>query len=165
MRFNRKVLNLDPARETQRIVQFLQQNVRQQMRRHGGVVGISGGIDSAVVLGLSVRAFGPTHVVAVMMPDQDSDPLSEELARELAARFGLEPRLENITGALQGFNCYQRRDEAIRGVVPSSARPCGPSSSGTTFCGHPGWSGPAADTGSTRSPRRSRTSSPESSGR
>ena len=119
MRFNKNVLNLDPARETDRIVQFLQQNVRQQMRRHGGVVGISGGIDSAVVLGLSVRAFGARNVVAVMMPDKDSDTLSEKLARELAAKFGVEPVLENITGALQGFSCYQRRDEAIRRVVPA----------------------------------------------
>jgi NAD+ synthase len=36
----------------------------------------------------------------------------------LAARFGVEPRLEDITGALRGFNCYQRRDDAIRRVVP-----------------------------------------------
>jgi NAD+ synthase len=118
MHFSKNVLNLDPARETDRLVKFLQQTVRQQMRRQGGVVGVSGGIDSAVVLGLSVRAFGPANVVAVMMPDKDSDPLSEKLGRELAARFGVEPRLEDITGALQGFNCYQRRDDAIRRVVP-----------------------------------------------
>lgn len=118
MRFSKNILNLDPAKETDRIVAFLQQNVRQTMKRHGGVVGISGGIDSAVVLGLSVRAFGPRNVVAVMMPDKDSDPISETLARELAARFGVEPHLENITGALDGFDCYRRRDEAIRRVFP-----------------------------------------------
>lgn len=88
------------------------------MRRHGGVVGISGGIDSAVVLALSVRAFGASKVVAVMMPDKDSDPLSEKLARELAAGLGVEPKLENITGALGGFDCYRRRDAAIRRVFP-----------------------------------------------
>jgi NAD+ synthase len=118
MHFSKNILNLDPARETDRIVQFLQKNVRQTMRRHGGVVGISGGIDSAVVLALAVRAFGPQKVVAVMMPDKDSDPVSEKLARELAARFGVEPLLENITGALEGFDCYRRRDDAIRRVYP-----------------------------------------------
>lgn len=119
MRFSKDILNLDPARETDRIVQFLQKNVRQNMRRHGGVVGISGGIDSAVVLGLCVRGFGPQKVVAVMMPDKDSDPLSEQLARELAAHFGVEPLLENITEALEGFDCYRRRDDAIRRVYPA----------------------------------------------
>jgi len=117
MHFTKDSLNLDPALETERIVKFLQQNVRQTMRR-GAVVGISGGIDSAVVFALSVRAFGPNKVVAVMMPDKDSDKLSEQLARELAKKFGVEPILEDITGALQGFDCYRRRDEAIAHVFP-----------------------------------------------
>jgi len=117
MHFTKDSLNLDPALETERIVKFLQQNVRQTMRR-GAVVGISGGIDSAVVFALSVRAFGPNKVVAVMMPDKDSDKLSEQLARELAKKFGVEPMLEDITGALQGFDCYRRRDEAIAHVFP-----------------------------------------------
>lgn len=118
MQFSKNALNLDPARETDRIVRFIQQNVRQTMKRHGGVVGISGGIDSAVVLALAVRAFGPQRVVAVMMPEHDSDPLSEKLARELAAKFGVEPILDSITGALKGFDCYRRRDDAIRRVFP-----------------------------------------------
>jgi len=117
MHFTKDSLNLDPALETERIVKFLQQNVRQTMRR-GAVVGISGGIDSAGVFALSVRAFGPNKVVAVMMPDKDSDKLSEQLARELAKKFGVEPMLEDITGALQGFDCYRRRDEAIAHVFP-----------------------------------------------
>jgi NAD+ synthase len=117
MQLTKNALNLDPARETDRIVKFLQQTMRQTMRR-GAVVGISGGIDSSVVLGLALRAFGPARVVAVMMPDKDSDTLSEKLARELAAKFGVEPLLAPITDACEGFGCYQKRDEAIARVVP-----------------------------------------------
>jgi len=117
MNFSKKSLDLDACQETARLVRFIQQTVRQSLRR-GGVVGISGGIDSAVVLALSVRAFGPRNVVAVMMPDRDSDPLSETYARELAAKFGVEPVLENVTPALTGFGCYARRDAAIRRVFP-----------------------------------------------
>jgi NAD+ synthase len=117
MCFSKESLNLDPARETERIVAFLQKTVRQNMRR-GAVVGISGGIDSAVVLALAVRAFGSERVVAVMMPDKDSDRISETFARELAAKYGVEPLLEDITAALQGFDCYHRRDDAIRRVFP-----------------------------------------------
>jgi NAD+ synthase len=65
-----------------------------------------------------VRAFGPEKVTAVMMPEKDSDPESERLARQLTARFGVEPVLENITPVLEGFGCYPRRDEAIRRVFP-----------------------------------------------
>jgi NAD+ synthase len=117
-RFNQNVVDIDPAAETDRIVEFLRRNVRREMKRRGAVVGISGGIDSAVVLALSVRAFGAGAVTAVMMPDRDSDPLSEELGRELAARFGVEPLREDITAALEGFDCYRRRDGAIRRVFP-----------------------------------------------
>jgi len=118
MKFSRDSLKIDAAAETDRIVAALRKTVRQDLRRAGGVVGISGGIDSAVVLALAVRAFGPEKVTAVMMPERDSDPLSENLARELAARFGVTPILENITPTLEGFRCYQRRDEAIRRVFP-----------------------------------------------
>jgi NAD+ synthase len=116
MSFARNVLSINPAAEAERIVQSLRHNVQKVLRRHGGVVGISGGVDSAVVLALSVRAFGPGKVVSVIMPDRDSEPLSERLARQLAQQFGVEPVLENVTPALEGFGCYRRRDEAIRRV-------------------------------------------------
>jgi NAD+ synthase len=118
MRFTRDVLAIDSAAETDRIVQSLRQKVQGVLRRRGGVVGISGGVDSAVVLALSVRAFGASRVAAVIMPDKDSDPLSESLARQLARGLGVEPVLENVTPALEGFGCYRRRDDAIRRVMP-----------------------------------------------
>ncbi len=118
MNFDKKALDIDPAAESERIIRFIQKNVRITMRRGGGVVGISGGIDSAVVLAMTVRAFGARNVVAVMMPDRDSDPVSETYARELAGVFGVTPILEDITGALEGFHCYRRRDAAIARVVP-----------------------------------------------
>jgi len=93
MNFNKNIIALDAAREADRIVQSLRQNVRKLLRREGAVVGISGGVDSAVVLALCARAFDPARIVAVMMPDQDSSPQSEQLARELAIQFGIEPVL------------------------------------------------------------------------
>jgi len=120
VQFTRNSLDLDPAKETDRIVRFLQQHGRQTKRR-GAVAGISGGVDSAVVLALCVRAFGTGRVTAIMMPDKDSDPLSEKLGRELAATFGVTPQLHDITAALVGFGCYRRRDDAIRRVVPDYA--------------------------------------------
>jgi NAD+ synthase len=118
VKFGKDLLKIDVQGETERIVESLQYNVRQVFRRYGAVVGISGGIDSSVVLALCARAFGPDHVVAVMMPEKESDPESEMLARKLAAKYGIEPVLENITPILEGFQCYPRRDEAIRRVFP-----------------------------------------------
>ena len=117
MKFNKQVIDIDPAAETDHIVEALRRNVRS-LRRYGAVVGISGGLDSSVVLALCVRAFGLQKVAAVMMPEKDSEPESEQMARRLAARFGLTPTLEVITPVLDGFACYRRRDEAIRRVFP-----------------------------------------------
>jgi NAD+ synthase len=118
MDFGPHILDINPAAETERIVTLLRTSVRQNLHRYGGVVGISGGIDSSVVLGLCVRAFDPQNVAAVMMPEKDSDPETERLSRLVAGHFDAKPILENITPILEGFGCYPRRDEAIRHVFP-----------------------------------------------
>lgn len=118
MKFDQGALNIDPAAECERIVTMLRHTVRQVFRRYGGVIGISGGVDSSVVLALSVRAFGAGRVAALIMPEKDSESESEILARSVAAQYGVEPILEVITPVLEGFGCYPRRDEAIRRVFP-----------------------------------------------
>jgi NAD+ synthase len=125
VKFNKDILKVDAAGETDRIVEWMRREVRQGMRRQGGVVGISGGIDSSVVLALSVRAFDVDHVLGVMLPEKDSDPDSEVLARQLAAHYGVDPVLEVITPVLEGFGCYPRRDEAIKRVFPEYASEAG----------------------------------------
>jgi NAD+ synthase len=117
-RLARESLKLDAAAETERIVAGLRRSVGRRMHRLGGVVGISGGVDSAVVFALAVRAFGPDRVAAIIMPEKDSNPASERLARQLANQFGVTPILENITPILEGFGCYERRDQAVRRVFP-----------------------------------------------
>jgi len=114
---NRGVLRIDAAAETERIVQWLKENMRG-LHRSGAVLGISGGIDSSACLALCVKAFGPERVVPLLLPDKDSDPDSEDLARTLAAHYGVTPVLETVTPALDGFGCYARRDEAMARVVP-----------------------------------------------
>jgi NAD+ synthase len=109
-------LKIEPAAETQQLVSGLRESVFKVLRKRGVVVGISGGVDSSVALSLCVRAFGPERVVALMLPEMDSSPESEQLARALAAGLGVEPLKEDITAALEGFGCYCRRDEAIRRV-------------------------------------------------
>jgi NAD+ synthase len=115
---NRDVLILDPAHEVDRIVQFLQENVLHRLHRQGGVVGISGGIDSSLVLALCARAFGPERVVGVLLPEGESSPESASLAHSLADHFGVRTVTEDISAALAGMGSYQRRDEAIRRIFP-----------------------------------------------
>ncbi|HJV48224.1 MAG TPA: NAD(+) synthase [Geothrix sp.] len=117
MPMNRRVLDIDAAAEADRIVNWLRENMRG-LHRSGAVLGISGGIDSSVCLALCVKAFGPERVVPLLLPEKDSDPASEQLARDLAAHYGVEPVLEIITPALNGYACYERRDAAIARIFP-----------------------------------------------
>jgi NAD+ synthase len=111
-------LDLDCVQETGRIVDAMTETVYHQLHRQGAVVGISGGIDSSVVLALCARAFGPERVLGLLLPERESSPESADLAHELAAKFGVETLTENISGVLDGFGCYARRDEAIQRVFP-----------------------------------------------
>ncbi len=108
----------DAVPEIDRVVRFLKATVRQQLRRHGGVVGISGGIDSSVVLALCARAFGRDRVLGLLLPERESSPESTQLAHVLADHYGVETCTEEITPVLEGFGCYRRRDEAIHRLFP-----------------------------------------------
>jgi NAD+ synthase len=118
IQFSRDSLNLDAPDEIERITSWLNHEVHHTLRRYGAVIGISGGIDSSVVLALCARALGPERVLGVMLPEQESSPESATLARQLAAQYGVEAITEDISGALGGVGCYSRRDEAIRRVIP-----------------------------------------------
>jgi NAD+ synthase len=118
MAFHKNILRLDCSTVCEELVANLQRDVRQALHRSGAVVGISGGVDSSVVLALCARAFGPKRVLGVMMPERDSSEDSTVLARKVADQLGVETVVEDITDALTGFGCYSRRDQAIEHVFP-----------------------------------------------
>ena len=116
--FSADVLHLDAEAETERIVSWMRQTVRGELRRKGGVLGVSGGIDSSVVAALCVRAFGPERTFGIMMPEQDSADDSLALGQLLADTYGFPTIVENVSPLLDGAGCYRRRDEAIKSVIP-----------------------------------------------
>ena len=118
MPFSRDDIKIEVAAEAGRIIEQLRLIVGGRLRKRGAVIGLSGGIDSSVCLALSVGAFGPEKVLAVTMPEADSNPESAVLAGKAADRFGVRLLLEDMTPALSGFGAYRRRDEAIKSVFP-----------------------------------------------
>lgn len=66
------------------IIEKLRNDVANKLHRRGAIIGISGGIDSSVVLALSAKAFGSKRVLGIMLPEQDSSGDSEVLAKKLA---------------------------------------------------------------------------------
>tara|TARA_R110002167_G_scaffold192376_3_gene394858 strand:- start:263 stop:1228 length:966 start_codon:yes stop_codon:yes gene_type:complete len=116
--FSKDILHIENIDEVcNNIIAKLKTDVAQKLQRRGAVIGISGGIDSSVCMALSAKAFGPQNVTAIMLPEQDSSDDSKNLALKLANKFNVKTLEENITKALDGFGCYERRDEAIANVI------------------------------------------------
>ncbi|MCC6344076.1 MAG: NAD(+) synthase [Bryobacterales bacterium] len=118
------MLRIDPARETERIVAGIRDVVFQQLRRKGAVIGVSGGIDSSTVAFLCARALGPERVQILFTPEADSSPDSLRLGRMVAGALNARSAVEDITPILQGARCYERRDDAVRLVVPEYGPGC-----------------------------------------
>lgn len=122
-KFSRDWISINPKVEMKRICARLQQGIFKTLHKQGGVVGISGGIDSSVVLALTVNAIGSDHVLGVLMPERESNPESARLAQNLAEKLGINTVTECVSDALEGLGCYQRRDEAISKVIPEYHQP------------------------------------------
>jgi NAD+ synthase len=115
------LLRIDPAAETERIVAGIREIVFDRFRRRGAVVGVSGGIDSSVVAFLCARALGKDRVHLLLMPETESSSESTRLGQLVAGALDVPSTLEDISPILRGVRCYERRDAAIRLVVPEYA--------------------------------------------
>ena len=83
-----EALRLNPIAETERIVAGIRDIVFRQLKRKGAVIGVSGGIDSSVVVFLCARALGNDRVLALFTPESESSP-GQSPARSIS-RSGFE---------------------------------------------------------------------------
>jgi len=67
------------------------------------VLGLSGGIDSALVAAIGARALGPENVHGVAMPSRYSSPASRADAEQLARNLGIHFHVHGIDDLFQGF--------------------------------------------------------------
>jgi NAD+ synthase len=98
-------LSIDPAATTEALTSFILREVND-LQRGGTLIGLSGGIDSAVVAALAVRALGPDRVLGLLLPEHDSDPESRSLARKLARDLGIRHRTVWLTPLLGLAGAY-----------------------------------------------------------
>ena len=80
--------------------------IRGQLRQAGferAVLGLSGGIDSALVAYLTAEAIGADRLLTVLMPYRTSSPASQRDAEEVVRRLGTASELVDITPMVDGF--------------------------------------------------------------
>jgi len=104
------------------LIQFL----RDEMARRGferAVVGVSGGVDSAVTAFLAARALGPANVIGVRMPYKTSSKESLEHGQLVIDTLGIQGRTVDISNAVDGYLQHEpEADPARRGNVMARMR-------------------------------------------
>ena len=117
MGFSKDILKINCESEAERISAFIRDQI-QSMHRKGIVIGLSGGVDSALSAALSVKAIGKEKVLALLLPDKESSPQSAEFATKQAKLLGIEALTIDITPVLEAFGTYEKRDAVAKAIYP-----------------------------------------------
>jgi NAD+ synthase len=97
---------------------FMKETVLHQFRKEGIVIGVSGGIDSAVIAALAVDALGPDRVYGLILPEKESSPSSRELGIDLCKALKIRYEEVPITPMLESFTIYTKKEALIRELFP-----------------------------------------------
>lgn len=97
---------------------FIKETVRNQFRKDGIIIGVSGGVDSAVIASLAVDALGSDRVFGLILPEKESSPSSRELGADLCKTLKIRYEEVPITPMLESFNIYAKKEALIRDIFP-----------------------------------------------
>jgi NAD+ synthetase len=115
-------LEIDPALTEEWLVHF----IRDEMARRGfacAVIGVSGGVDSAVTAYLAAKALGPENVMGVRMPYRTSSTESLDHAQLVIDALGIQSRTVDISGAVDGYLSHEPdADQGRQGNVMARMR-------------------------------------------
>jgi NAD+ synthase len=108
-------LLLDPGLAIKLLAGFLKDELQKTGLKRA-VLGLSGGIDSALVAGLAAKALGPGNVWGLLMPYKSSSAESLSHGRAVARAFGIHSQVVPITAQVDAyFRRFPRADALRRG--------------------------------------------------
>jgi NAD+ synthase len=128
-----KLAKMDAKQVAEEIGDFILRKVLE-MRKTGGVLGLSGGVDSTCVAALAKRAFDrhnaknpkpPLEVVGYILPSKTNDPKDAEDGLKVATRLGIRHEvcsIEAIVEAFKSTNAEALNHKYHRGNLTSEIR-------------------------------------------
>ncbi len=116
--FSPESLKTDVEYEVEQICQRIREILKNDLKRRGIVIGLSGGIDSSVTAALAVRALGNERVFALEMPERHSASETKSLSTTMIEHLGVASLHKDITQVLEAVGFYDLYDEAVRMVIP-----------------------------------------------
>ncbi len=107
-------LDIDATLAQSWLEAFLHDELVERRKIGKAVIGLSGGVDSAVVAFLAARALGPQNVHCIRMPYKSSSPDSLEDAQAVVDALGCHVRTIEITNAVDGYLGFEPDADARR---------------------------------------------------
>ena len=99
-------MEIEPEKVSLSLEDFIKEYT-EKLEREGVILGLSGGVDSAVIATLCVRALGPKKTFALIMPEKDSKKEHAEDALNFARELNIEAKFIDITPYLEELGIYK----------------------------------------------------------
>ncbi|HTY74288.1 MAG TPA: NAD+ synthase [Candidatus Nanoarchaeia archaeon] len=120
------VLDINLVDVENRIKRFIKSYV-ENSGASGIVLGMSGGVDSNTVAGLSALAIGGDKVLGLMLPEKETFNSKDiEDAKIVAEKFGIQTQICDITPALEGFyksiSIFDSSEKLSKGNIKARTR-------------------------------------------
>ena len=117
-----KIKNLEESVNS--ICDFIKNEISTKFKKNGAVIGISGGIDSAVTAALCIRAIGSEKVLGLIMPEKESEPKSQILAKQFADNYNIKTEIIDISYILDSFGVYENKEKIVKEKFPNFNNDC-----------------------------------------
>ena len=116
-----KLINLNIAKISKKIESFISDYVSKNSAK-GLVIGLSGGLDSSVVLKLCVNALGKSRVLGVAMPSDTTPKEDTDHAIKLTKSLGIKHHVIDIGPLLDKYAQVLPEDRRARGNLTARIR-------------------------------------------
>ena len=96
------------------ITNFIKNEIFEIYQKKGVVIGLSGGIDSAITAALCTKSIGSEKILGLILPEKESDVNSKNLALQIAEKYNIDTKTIDITNILESFGVYENKEKIVK---------------------------------------------------